>query len=197
MKPVRDWRETEPPAQASGGFRWHQPMPGTGPGPARCLHSHSHDNGFFLLRRTSGEPVSPRNFYKLRLAFAASADSLFVLVNLVKNPAVSEVDPLRPLPAAGHFIHREQTKRWETTGGFRPDRRVLRTKTMLRRQFLSDVTVEIFEIGAGERSGAVFLHHLVHPNHGIFRQNADGWNHDLKLTAGKLLLNQRHLVFKR
>jgi hypothetical protein len=61
-KTARRLRQTVPPAQAGGGFQRHQLMPGTGPGPARCLHSHSHNNGFVLPRRTSGEPVSPRNF---------------------------------------------------------------------------------------------------------------------------------------
>jgi hypothetical protein len=80
-KSARRLRESVPPAQAGGGFQRHQPMPGTGPGPARCLHLHSHNCGFVLPRRTSGEPVSPRNFFKLRLALSASANPSFVLVN--------------------------------------------------------------------------------------------------------------------
>jgi hypothetical protein len=81
--PAERLQETAPPAQASGGFQRHQPTPGTGPGSARRFHSHSHNNGFVLLRRTSGEPVSPRKFFKLRLALSASANPLSIMGNLV------------------------------------------------------------------------------------------------------------------
>jgi hypothetical protein len=80
-KSARRLRETMPPAQAGGGFQRHQLMPGIGPDPARCLHSHN--CGFVLLRRTSGEPVSPRNYFELRLALSASANPSSILENLV------------------------------------------------------------------------------------------------------------------
>ena len=67
---------------------------------------------------------------------------------------------------------------------------------MLCREFLSGITVKVFEIGAGNGLGVMPLYVAIHPGNGIFRENAHRGKDHHKPVIRKLLLNQRRLTFK-
>jgi hypothetical protein len=67
---------------------------------------------------------------------------------------------------------------------------------MLGRQLLARVAEQVLQVGSRDLQGAAPVHHAVHPNHRILRENADRWHHHVKSVGAELSADQLDLILE-
>ena len=117
------------------------------------------------------------------------------LEDLVKDAAIGEMGFLGLLPAAEHFINRDEFQRRKLARIFRSSPGISRPVKIPPGDVLAFIRIKIIEIGFGNLERAVLLGDLLDHGHRRFGQNAQGRSHDVEFVRAKLFDRQMRLVF--